>query len=882
MSINGASIDLSQAGDEEAFQLWLRDPASAVAHLVEIDYNGTSAVYPNWSVFTVKSSDRSDLSFTGYPDRVKSIGSFSRQIGTRFTGVVTATLGDIEFYNTDGSLDSWHNLSFDGQRVRVLYGDPAWPRERFRILFECVAEVATAVAWDTFKLRLRGIDYKSNLPLQTNLISTVATNSSANLPIPKAFGSVTNVEPAVLDVVNLIYQWNDGAVTSVSDVRDGGIPFKTAHSVISAVTGNLITTSTTHGFYANTRIRSDIGTLPTADLWYASAWNGQIFCAIRSAANKVAISSDGIKWTEVGNLTGFITWHGITWNGRVFCMVGGSGTYATSPDGITWTQGQLPGFGFFTQWESVCWNGAIFCAVGTNSNTTTKACMTSPDGQTWTLQTMPSSATWMSVAWTGLVFCAVAGGVATTAAATSADGVTWVARTMPSSSYWTSIVWNGLVLCAISSGLSGATAAATSADGVSWAAQNLSSSHRWRSLAWNGLVLCAVALDASVASTSPDGVTWTDRTLPGATNWSSISWGASIFCAIAYNATYSSVSTDGTSWTPVSGTLPSPLVHSTDYWVIPDGLTATAFKVSASRGGPVLTLTNTTTGGAIIGYHWTADLTTGKVSLSSKSAGKVTLDGLAGSTDASTIAVSALSATNIDPSSQAKFKAVCTQTMGIYVKDRRNRIDVANDVLNGIGAWYGYSREGMLRFGRVEGNPASYDFVLAEDDMTLNSLLIESIVKPEKQHRLSFKNNWTNQNGALFAGVSADQRALYSNDSSVSLASTSADVGPNGSFHALAVIPDAQPTMLAFSSDAAAESTRLDAMYYGWGAVFSCEVGRIGTQFDIGRVVKVTHSRYNLSGGVNMTCVYAEDNPTADKVKLKFFVALAAYTPGQL
>ena len=130
MTINGYEINGAEALDEEDYQLWLRNPSSAIAHLVEIDYHGTSAVYPNWVRYTLKSSDRSDLSFVGYPDRVKSIGNFTRQIGERFSGTVTASIGEITFNNMDGSLDAWHNLSIDGQRVRVLHGHPDWAYER--------------------------------------------------------------------------------------------------------------------------------------------------------------------------------------------------------------------------------------------------------------------------------------------------------------------------------------------------------------------------------------------------------------------------------------------------------------------------------------------------------------------------------------------------------------------------------------------------------------------------------------------------------------------------------------------------------------------------------------------------------------------------------
>ncbi len=880
MTINSYEVNGAEALDEEAYQLWLRDPASAVAHLVEVDYHGDSAVYPNWVTYTLKSSDTAGLSFDGYPDRIRSIGNFTQQIGDRFTGIVGASIGEIVFDNTDGSLDLWHNLALDGQRVKVRHGDPSWAEERFRTVYECVAEGVSSSTWDAMSLRVRGVDYKYNLPLQTNLINTVTANGTSNLPIPKAYGKVFNIEPALVDNVNLIYQWNDGAVTSVSDVRDSGYPFQTAQIAISAVTAatDTLSTATSHGFYANTRVRCDIGTLPTDAIWSNIAWNGTVFCAVAYNSSIAATSPDGVTWTQ-RTLPTSTNWQAVAWNGTVFCAVAiGTSIAATSPDGVTWTQRTLP---TSTNWQAVAWNGTVFCAVAESST----IAATSPDGITWTQRTLPTSTAWNDIAWNGTVFCAVA--YNSSIAATSPDGVTWTQRTLPVSANWGSLAWNGTVFCAVAYNSS---IAATSPDGVTWTQRTLPTSTNWQAVAWNGTVFCAVAANTSIAATSPDGITWTQRTLPTSTAWVDIEWNGTVFCTLSISIGHKvSVSPDGITWSAVLDTLPAPLAINTDYWVIPDGLTTTAFKLSDTRGGTVVNITGTDTGAPLIGFHWTADLTTGKVYLDSKSAGRLTMDGEVHLGSASSIGTLAadivpavLSAVNVDPSSYLAFESTCPQTVGIYVNQRRNRLEVADDVINGLGAWYGYGREGMLKFGRVEGNPTSYMHALIEDDLVFNSLHIDHLVPPEKQHRLSFRKNWTNQAGELVAAVSADNRTLYSNDYSVSSPSTGTDVGASDSFHVLAKITDVQPTMMYYAADAKTEADRLDATYYGWGAVFACTAKRVGTLIDVGDTVKLTHSRFGLSGGVNMTCVYVNRNPSADTVELKFFVALAAYTPGQL
>lgn len=867
-TIDGASIGGAAALDEEAYQLWLRDYNAPIAHLVEIDYHDVSAVYPNWVTHTIKSSDRAGLSFTGYPDRIKSIGSFQRQIGDRFTGTVSASIGEITFHNAEGRLDLWHKLSIDGQTVRVYHGHPDWSRERFRLVYEAVAEKVSSSTSTALTIQLRGIDYKANLPIQTNLIGAATANGSANQPVPLAMGRVFNAEPVCIDLVNQVYQWNDGPVTRVSDVRDGGIHFQTAQIAISAVSGNVISTATAHGFVANTRVRMDIGSLPSAAQWQDVAWNGVLYCAIAFGSNVGAISADGLVWTAV-TLPATANWYAIKSNGTVFCAIAyNSSIVATSPDGINWTLGAMPST---ASWTAIDWNGSLYCAVAYNAN---KAA-TSPDGLNWTARTLPASAFWNGIIWAGTYWYAFA---YNTTAASSTDGASWTPRTFFGGGTCGKLVWTGVVFCGT---LLGTNSCITSPDGTTWTLRSLPVSDIWGGMVWNGTVICMAGQSSQVA-TSPDGINWTAVTLPGFLGLIPVGWNGDALLVLA-GGTAASISYDnGTTWSATSGTLPTPLAAFTDYWVIPDGLTTTSFKVSATRGGAVLALTNTTTGGALIGYHWTADIATGKIHLDQKPAGKLTLDGVAGSTDAATIVIDALDAINVDPASLRKFQATCPQTMGIYIKDRRNRLDVAQDIVNGIGAWYGHGREGLLRFGRVEGNPAGYDHVLIADDMVQGSLQIEKMIPPEKRHRLSYRKNWTNQSGALFADVSPDNVTLFSNDFSVSQPVTGTDEGANGSFHALAVIPDAQETMIALASDAATEAARLDAMYFGWGAIFSVTARRIATQFDIGHVVKVVHGRYGLAAGVNMTVVYIDDNPTAQTVSIKFFVALSAYTPGQL
>ena len=870
--LNDAQVNGFVPGDEEVYQLWLRSPSAPVGHIVHLGYHGTSAVYPNYVAYTAKLTD---FPLAGYREVVKALPSFTRQISDDLSGEVTASIGELVLDNSDGRLDLWHNLALDGQPVRVYHGDPSWSAERFRLLIECLAESVTSADLETISIRLRGFEHGANVPLQTSLIpASVTATAPSNLPIPKAYGNVFNATPAIIDEANSTRQWNDGAVTAVTDARDDGSRFRTPQIAISAVNAGTDTLSTAaaHGFVRDTRVRCDIGTLPAVAQWSSIAWSGQLYCAIAYDSAIAATSPDGIVWTQrTLPFTGY--WNGVAWNGAVFCAVAyGTSLCATSPDGVTWTQRSMP---VSSNWQAIAWNGTVFCAIAY----LTSIAATSPDGITWTQRALPSSANWQAIAWNGTVFCAVT--VASTTAATSPDGATWTARTLPSVANWQALTWGGTVFCAVAYG---SNKAATSPDGITWTAQTLPSSTTWTAVAWNGATFCAVAVSTASAATSPDGVTWTARTLPATSGWYAIAWNGYVFCTLGASlANYVTVSADGITWSAVTNTLPAPLAINTDYWVISDGLTTTDFRLAATRGGSVINITGTDTGALLVGFHWTASLTDGKIYLDSKPSGVFTIDGTAGTTAPGTILQTVLGAVNVDAQSFTRFATTCAQQVGYYAAERVNKLDVARDIMSGLGAWYGYNRHTLLQAGRIAGTYTTHDFELIEDQMDDGSFVLERMVPPAKRHRVSYRKNWTNQAGKLVAGVSPEARGLYSTDYSASAPILGADEGADGSeFHKLALRPDVIESLMTYGGDAQTEALRRDAMFYGWGAIFSCTVGRVGAEMDPGKVVKVTHSRYGLSAGVRMALVYVEDRPSDRATVLKFFAALSAYTPGQL
>src|ERR1022692_3887521 len=116
------------------------------------------------------------------------------------------------------------------------------------------------------------------------------------------------------------------------------------------------------------------------------------------------------QWTA-GNLTAAmnfapLNFYSVTWGGGQFVAVGQIYNQAThtsacltSPDGVTWTPHDL---GIACVLDRVVWGGGQFVAVGWTSLGSPQGLgyiLTSPDGANWTVRSTDSTARLYSVAW---------------------------------------------------------------------------------------------------------------------------------------------------------------------------------------------------------------------------------------------------------------------------------------------------------------------------------------------------------------------------------------------------------------------------------------------------------------------------------------------------
>jgi tetrahydromethanopterin S-methyltransferase subunit F len=263
-------------------------------------------------------------------------------------------------------------------------------------------------------------------------------------------------------------------------------------------------------------------------------------------------SPDGITWTTLANIANN-SWQSVTYGNGLFvavacrvnapndCVtsVGPSNRVMTSPDGITWTLQTVPES---NEWRSVTYGNGIFVAVAQSG--TGNRVMTSPDGITWTIRTSAADNSWQSVTYGNGLFVAVSTSGIGNRVMTSPDGITWTSRASAADNQWLSVTYgNGLFVAVSSDGTNNRVM--TSPDGITWVTQTSAANHTWQAVTYgNGLFVATACRVNSTACTvvagpdnrimtSPDGITWTIATAPEGNHWNSSTYGNDRFVVVA-------------------------------------------------------------------------------------------------------------------------------------------------------------------------------------------------------------------------------------------------------------------------------------------------------------------------------------------------------------
>lgn len=289
------------------------------------------------------------------------------------------------------------------------------------------------------------------------------------------------------------------------------------------------TSSTSVGMASADSINWVSETIAAIITWSGIAYSPSLdrFVAVGSNGVSGVMTSDdgGHTWTL--RTTPSSAWTGVCWSPALSLFVAvsqttGTAVVMTSSDGITWTIRSMVSN---AQYFGVVWapSLALFIACGI---TATRHFATSPDGVTWTQHTSSNIAT-TRIAWGDSIPIAVAVASGVTSGTndymTSPDGTTWTLRSTGVSGALLGVCYSDdlSLFCAVGAG----GKVLTSTNGTSWTTRTASAANDWQSITWShslGLFIALASNGTDRVMTSPDGVTWTPRTAVGTNVWNRV------------------------------------------------------------------------------------------------------------------------------------------------------------------------------------------------------------------------------------------------------------------------------------------------------------------------------------------------------------------------
>ncbi len=130
--------------------------------------------------------------------------------------------GDIRLNNLDGELDAWLGWVWANRPVTVRLGDMTWPLSDFQTVFVGVVEDLGCPGRGELALKLRDSLQRLNTPVTETKLGGTTDNKDRLLPL--SFGHLFNIEPLLITPNVHEYRVHSGAVSSIVEVRDQGLP----------------------------------------------------------------------------------------------------------------------------------------------------------------------------------------------------------------------------------------------------------------------------------------------------------------------------------------------------------------------------------------------------------------------------------------------------------------------------------------------------------------------------------------------------------------------------------------------------------------------------------------------------------------------------------
>lgn len=272
----------------------------------------------------------------------------------------------------------------------------------------------------------------------------------------------------------------------------------------------------------------------------------------------------------------------------------------------------------------------------------------------------------------------------------------------------------------------------------------------------------------------------------------------------------------------------------------------------------------------------TFDLTNGIVTLGGTPAGRITVD-VQGAKPSSYLTKCAdivshivdtrtdLTTSDLDTSSLSTFNSTCAQTLGLYIRDRRNVIEVIDELANSVGAFRTWTRAGLLQLIRLAAPSGTPVLELGVDDIEEGSLRVVKRILPVAIYRLGYQRNWSVMSDGVAGAATEARREELKNEWLVKTATNSVTA------HTLATKPDLVPSLLVDATEAQTECDRRATLWSVTRMVFELTAFVAPLTLKLGDIVNLTHPRFGFESGELCVVTGFDERLTDNQVKLELF-----------
>jgi len=221
----------------------------------------------------------------------------------------------------------------------------------------------------------------------------------------------------------------------------------------------------------------------------------------------------------------------------------------------------------------------------------------------------------------------------------------------------------------------------------------------------------------------------------------------------------------------------------------------------------------------------------------------------------------------VNTSSVSAVNAARGYEIGYYTgSDNPTTPAALTDIAKTFNGYYGLNRAGEFDVGIFDSPSSTADISLTEADIVLDSLKRTALRDIVHKVVINFRPNNTVQNAnSLAGGVTEANKALYGRDHQITVTAEDASV--------LTKYPEARELVIdtVIYNEANAQNLANSLLAY-WKvprAKFTLQTTNLTPlSVDINDVVKITHSRYNLSAGVNFSVIRFKEFYLQNRVEL--------------